>query len=217
MEPVLEGRDDPEVAAAAAQAPEQVGVLALARGHEAAVGGDDVRRDQVVAGKAVLALEPADAAAERQARDAGARDGAAGGREAERLRLAVELAPRQARLRAHGARLRVDADPLQGREVDHQAAVAQGLPGDVVAAAPYRQLETLGEAEAERGLDVRDTRAARDRGGPLVDHRVVERARRVVVRIARGDHDSAQLRTQFGQDALVLRGGSRHLPGSRVG
>ena len=67
---------------------------------ETAVGGDDVRRDQVVAGKAVLALEPADAAAERQARDAGGRDGAAGGREAERLRLAVELAPRQARLRA---------------------------------------------------------------------------------------------------------------------
>src|SRR6476469_5970211 len=109
MEPVLEGRDDPKVAAAA-QAPEQVGVLTLARGHEAAVGGDAVRRDQVVAGKAVLALEPADAAAERQARDAGARDGAAGGREAERLRLAVELAPRQARLRAHGARVRVDAD-----------------------------------------------------------------------------------------------------------
>src|SRR6476661_4526193 len=105
MEPVLEGCDDPEVAAAAAQAPEQVGVLALARGQEAAVGGDDVRRDQVVAGKAVLALEPADAAAERQTRDAGARDGAAGGREAERLRLAVELAPRQARLRAHGARV----------------------------------------------------------------------------------------------------------------
>ena len=28
----------------------------------------------------------------------------------------------------------------------------RALPGDIVAAAPYRQLETLGEADAERGL-----------------------------------------------------------------
>ena len=38
----LELRDDAEVAAAAAQAPEQVGVLALAGVHEAPVGGDHV-------------------------------------------------------------------------------------------------------------------------------------------------------------------------------
>jgi hypothetical protein len=44
-----------EVAAAAAQPPEQVGVLVLAGRHELAVGGDDIRRQQVVAGQAVLA------------------------------------------------------------------------------------------------------------------------------------------------------------------
>ena len=101
MEPVLEGRDDPEVAAAAAQAPEQVGYLALARGHEAAVGGDNVRRDQVVAGKAVLAL----GAGRCRRRASGPRcrcvDGTARSSKAEHLRLAVKLAPRQARLRAH--------------------------------------------------------------------------------------------------------------------
>ena len=78
----------------------------LAGGQEAAVGGDDVGREQVVAGQAVLALQPADAAAEREPGDAGRRDRAAGRRQPERLRLAVELAPGQAGL---GAR-----DPAPG-------------------------------------------------------------------------------------------------------
>ncbi len=70
----LERRDDPEVAAAAAQTPEQVGVLLLARDHELAVGGDDVTRAQVVDREAELAHQVADATAERQPRDAGVAD-----------------------------------------------------------------------------------------------------------------------------------------------
>ena len=42
MEPELEGRDDAEVAAAAPEAPEQVGVLLLAGDEKFAVGRDDV-------------------------------------------------------------------------------------------------------------------------------------------------------------------------------
>ena len=70
VQPELERRRDAEVAAAAAQAPEQLGVLVLAGVHELAVGGDDVGADQVVAGQADLAHEPADAAAEREPGDA---------------------------------------------------------------------------------------------------------------------------------------------------
>ena len=44
----LELGDDPEVAAAAAQRPEQVGVLVVARPGDPAVGGDDLRGDEVV-------------------------------------------------------------------------------------------------------------------------------------------------------------------------
>jgi hypothetical protein len=58
VQPELEPGDDAEVAAAAAQAPVQVGML-----HRA---GDDV-----VAGHAALAGQPAHAAAQRQAADAG--------------------------------------------------------------------------------------------------------------------------------------------------
>src|SRR6185503_1246998 len=58
MEAELERGDDPEVAAAPAQTPEQVRVLFLAGSQELAVGGDDVGGKQVVAGQAVLTQEP---------------------------------------------------------------------------------------------------------------------------------------------------------------
>ncbi len=128
---VERGRDA-EVPAAAAQAPEQLAVLVLARVHQTTVGGDHVGRHQVVAGQAVLAHEPTDAAAEREAGDAGARHEPAGHGQAEGLRLVVELGPGEARLRGCGLRLHVDADALHRREVDHDPAVAGGEAGDAV-------------------------------------------------------------------------------------
>jgi hypothetical protein len=55
----LEGGDDAEVATAAAQRPEEVLVLGRACPEEAAIGGDDIGGEQVVAGEAVLGLQPA--------------------------------------------------------------------------------------------------------------------------------------------------------------
>ena len=78
----------------------------------APVGGDDVGADEVVAGQALLAHEPADAAAEGEARDAGGRDQAAGGREPEGLCLGVEVLPEQAGLGDHAARAGIDAGAL---------------------------------------------------------------------------------------------------------
>ena len=65
---------DPEVATAAAQGPEEVGVLARARGDEAAVGQDQVRLEEVVDREAVTARQVADSAAQREAADAGGGD-----------------------------------------------------------------------------------------------------------------------------------------------
>ena len=56
MQPVLKGGDDPEVATAATQAPEEVFVLRLARLEKLAVGRDYLGGDQVVAGEPVLPL-----------------------------------------------------------------------------------------------------------------------------------------------------------------
>ena len=66
VEPEGEAGDDAEVAAAAAQPPEQVGVLGVGRVTTAPVGGDDLGFDQVVAREPELALEPTAAAAERE-------------------------------------------------------------------------------------------------------------------------------------------------------
>ncbi len=56
MQRELEARDDAEVAAAAAKAPQQVRSFALAGSDDFTGRRDDVRTDQVVAGEAVLAL-----------------------------------------------------------------------------------------------------------------------------------------------------------------
>ena len=96
MEVELELRHDAEVAAAAAQPPQQLRVLGLAGVDEPPVRGDDVGGDQVVAREAELAHRPADAAAEREPGDAGARHEPAGRREAVRLRLVVDVGPDRA-------------------------------------------------------------------------------------------------------------------------
>ena len=80
-----------------------------------------------------------DAAVQGQAGDAGRRDDAAGHREAEELRLAVDVAPGRAALGPHRLRRGIDVDAAHLREVDHEAAVVDGVAGDVVAAAFDRQ------------------------------------------------------------------------------
>ena len=73
MQPVLERGDDAKVAAAAPEAPEQVGVLVGADGERPPVGGDHVGGNHVVAAEAVAAGQPSNAAAQRKPGDAGVR------------------------------------------------------------------------------------------------------------------------------------------------
>ena len=101
MQVEFELRDDAEVATAAAQPPQQVDVLELARVDKPAVRGDDVRRRQVVGGKSELPHRPADAATKRESGDPSARDESARGRETVRLRLVIDVGPD--RSAAHGS------------------------------------------------------------------------------------------------------------------
>ena len=107
-----ERRDDAEVAAAAADRPEQVGVLVLARADALAARQDDLRLEQVVDREAALAGQVAEAAAEREAADAGGRDDPAGRGEAVLVGRGVDLAPGAAAADPDGPRLRVDLDSL---------------------------------------------------------------------------------------------------------
>ena len=108
VQPELERGGDAEVGAGAAQAPEELRVLVLARPHLAAVGGDEVDREQVVDREPVCALQAAEPAAEREARDAGVRDRAHRACERVLLRRVVELARAGSRRRRapSGARRR---------------------------------------------------------------------------------------------------------------
>ena len=91
MQPVLDRGDDAEVAAAASQAPEQVGVLLLGRAEEMAVGGDDVEGQCVVAGESEPPAEASEAAAKREPGRARVRYRTGRCRKSESGALVVEL------------------------------------------------------------------------------------------------------------------------------
>ena len=123
VQPEEERGDDAEVAAAAAQRPEEIGVLRLAGGDEAAVGEHDVGLEQIVDGQPELAREVAQPAAEGDAADAGGGDDAARRGQPEGVGGVVQIAQRRAALDAGGAGLGIDADPVHRREVDDQPVV----------------------------------------------------------------------------------------------
>src|SRR6185295_104389 len=93
MELVLKGGDHAEVAAAAPNTPEEVRMLTGVDVAELAVGGDDIGGDEVIAGQAVPARQPADAATQGETGDARVGVGTAGSGQAESLRLVVEFTP----------------------------------------------------------------------------------------------------------------------------
>ena len=134
----------------------------------------------------VLAGQVAEAAAEREAADAGGRDDPARRREAVLVGRAVDLAPGAAAADAHGARLAGRPRCLQQREVDHDAVVARcrgrrrcGRRRGPRAAARARARSATTAATSSASAAARDQRRA------PVDHRVVDRARLLVVGVAR--------------------------------
>ena len=121
-----ERRDDAEVAAAAADRPEQVGVLVGARAHALAVREHDLGLEQVVDRQPALARQVAEAAAERQPADAGGRDDPARRREAVLVGGARRPRPRcSRRRRGRCAPAGSTSMSLQQREVDDDAVVAR--------------------------------------------------------------------------------------------
>ena len=154
---------------------------------ELAVGADHVGRDEVVAGEPARPHQPADAAAEREARDAGGGDEPASGCESERLRLVVELGPGEAALGLRGSRGGVHPDALHAGEVDHDPSVAGGEAGEAVLASANRHEQVLAACEFHRLADVRHSRAANDRRRVLVDRAVPHGTRLVVARVGGPD------------------------------
>jgi hypothetical protein len=206
VEPELERGDDAEVAATTTQTPEQVRVLLLVGGQELPIGGDDVGGKQVVTGQAVLAQEPPEATTQRQTGHPGGTDEAAGCRQIEDLGIVIDLTPGETRLTARRAADGIDPEAFHRREVNHQATVADGVTGHVVAAAADSNLELVLAGEVDGAHDVNCSDAASNQGRMLVDHAVVDHAGRVVARVTGTEELATQARAER-LDSRVVKGG----------
>src|SRR5262249_32128804 len=138
-------------------------------------------------GEPVLAHEPADTAAEREAADAGVADDASGGGQAVCLGLMVDVAPQGATLYVGRAAVRVDSDGAHRRQVDDDPGVAHGGAGHVVASAAYGDLEVEVTGEADGRSHVRCPGASGDQSGSPVDRSVPDGSGVVVVSVFGGD------------------------------
>ena len=203
MRRVLERGHDAEVPAAAPKGPEEVGVLVLARAEVAPVGGDELAGDEVVDGHAVCSALVRVPAREREPGDARLRDDPAGDREAERLRLPVDVGPGAAALCPDGAPLGIHPDASHQREVDDDAVVAHTGARDVVAAAAHRHRQLVLAHEVHRGDDVGDAGTHDDEQRTLVDHPVPDPAGVVVLGVTARDDPSAQAGLEVGHERVV--------------
>ncbi len=183
-----ERADDAEVPASASQGPEQVGVIAGRRPHDLAVGGDHLGLDEVVDGEPVLAHEPADAAAQAEAADAGVADDAARGGQTVRLCLVVDISPQGTALDEGRALDRIDRDGAHRRQVDHDPAVAHRGAGDVVTPAANGDLEIAVAGEAHRCGHIGGAAAAGNQPRSSVDGAVPYGSGVVVVVVVGDDH-----------------------------
>ena len=184
-EPELERRDDAEVAAAAPDRPEEVGVVLLAGDVEGAVTGHHVGGQQVVEGEAETAREVADAAAEGQPADTGGRDDAARRGQPERVRRGVEVAPGRAARDPRRLAQRVDPDAAHRGQVDDHAPVAGAEPRHAVSTTPDRDRQVVVGGEAHRRHHVPGVDRLHHDRRTLVDHAVADRPRDVVPLVRR--------------------------------
>ena len=188
MEAVGERRGDAEVAAAAAQGPEEVGMGVGRHVDYLAVSRHELDSFDVVGGEPVLRHQPAEAATECQSRDAGRRDGASGDGEPVLGVCGVQLRPRQPAFGPDRPGFGVDVGVLHLCEVDHHGAVRDASASDVVASSADGDVETAVSCEADSRRSVSSAAAADDDGRLALDERVVDLAGLVVSVVARSQH-----------------------------
>lgn len=164
----LELGHDAEVAATAAQTPEQLGLAIGGGGDEPTRGRHQIDRSQPVGGQPVSAGEPADTAAERLPGHPRACDHAGRHRETERLCLGVELTLEHTRLHPRRTADRVDPDATQPGQIDDHA-VGRRMTRQAVAAAPDRDRHPRRPGKPHRRPYVVHTGTAQDHRRMTVD------------------------------------------------
>jgi hypothetical protein len=138
----------------------------------------------------VRAHQPAEPSAQREARHAGGRDDAAGGRLAVHVGRPVVLVPGGPALGPSPMATWIDVHPAHQGQVDHQPAVGDRPAGHVVTTSPHRYLEPAVTPEVHGLPHVGHVVAARDQPGTFVHQPVVHRPDLVVGGIT-GRHERA--------------------------
>ena len=187
MEAELQPRGDPEVAAAAAQGPEEIGVVVGVHAQELTVGGHDVGGEQVVDREAVLAREEADTAGQRDPADPDRARVAEPGREAVRAGRGGVLARGQPGLGPGRASLGIDLECAHRGEIEDDPALGDAVSGGAVATAADGELRPGVASERDDARDVRGVGDADDHGRPAVDRAGEDPPRLVVFSVLRRD------------------------------
>ncbi len=113
-----------------------------------------------------------------------------------RLRFAIEVGEECARSDTRDSSRNVDADAGHSRQVEHQAALRDGISGDVVPAATHAQKHPMGGGKAHARLHVTDRQAARDQCRVAVDRGIPDLACLVIVRIPATQDATADLQRE---------------------
>jgi len=193
VQAVLPARHDAEIAAAAAQRPEQVGVVGRVGEDDVAGGGHDFGGEHRIDGQPVLAHEIADAAAERDAANADTGGIAEADDQPVLFHRPGQLARGEAGPGPDRAGVVVDRDGSEIAQVDEQARVRAVA---AVAAAAHGYFEAGGAGEAEHRGDVLRIGDPDHGPGPQVVVARHEGAKLVVVGVVRQDDPAGECRSQ---------------------
>ena len=176
----FESGDDAEIPSAAAKSPEQIRLFGGAHAPQHAIGSYDIGRQEVVDRQAELSRDPAEPAAERQAGNSGRGVDSRRHGQSKRLRFPVDIGERGSRF---------DPRPLSGgvhlhgfhlRKIDDDAAVAEGVAGDVMPASADRNKQTVIACDTHRRYGIGGVCAPDDKTGLSVDHPVPDFSRLII-------------------------------------
>ena len=162
------------------------------RPNDLALGGHHLGLHEVVNGEPVLAHQPANAAAQADAGDAGVADDAASRGKTVGLCLVVDVPPQGTALDDSLALDGINRDGAHRRQVDHDSVVAHRCSGHVVTTPSNGDLEVAVAGEADCRGDVGSATAAGDQSWSSVYGAVPQGACAVVVMVLRGDHGAPE-------------------------
>ena len=177
MQPEDELGHDAEVAATAAERPEEVIVIGTGGATHLSVSGHDLDFFKIVHRPAEPARQVAEAAAERQPRHAGRGDEAKSAGQAVHLRSLIDIAQRAARADPRQARLDIHLDGAHTGHVEGDAAIGQCQARDVVSPALDGEYELVVADEGDGLHHVLRGDGPHHHGRLLLDHPVPDEDR----------------------------------------